>query len=170
MFDFKLNNNGDIDFEETLKTNKFKVSFCMAENNMALVKFMTKTDAIQDNSGKFCISFKTELEESGQQRVLSILDNETLSQYIWIALKTELGEIEQRPEIGSSLTELTYDRPITADKLIAIQKVIETLVHDVWPEATVTTVRETGNGNMPYQNITTYIRNAAGDVVMTYVI
>ena len=170
MFDFKLDNNGDIGFEETLQANKFRVRFCMAENNMALMRFMTQVDSVQDNSDKFCLSFKTDLEENGQQHILSTLDNETLTQYIWIALKTELGEIEQRPELGSSLVELTYDRPITSEKLAAIQKTVETLVQGVWPEATVTAVRETGEGNMPYQNITLYIRSAAGDVVMTYVI
>ena len=126
MFDFKLDNNGDIGFEETLQANKFRVRFCMAENNMALMRFMTQVDSVQDNSDKFCLSFKTDLEENGQQRILSTLDNETLTQYIWIALKTELGEIEQRPELGSSLVELTYDRPITSEKLAAIQKTVET--------------------------------------------
>ena len=170
MFDFKLDNNGDIGLEDTAKTNKFKISFCMAENKMALVHFMTDTDYLQDNGDRFCISFKTCLEEDGQKRALSTLDDETLAQYIWLALKTQLGEIEQRPELGSELTELTYDRPITAEKLAAIQNTVETLVKSVWPEATATAVRETGKGNMPYQNITVYIRNAAGDVLMTYVI
>lgn len=169
-YDFKLTEQGDIIFEKPVETGRFKLRFGMAENTMASVKFLSRQEKQKEDDANFRISFKTQLEEESAETATGLTGEAADTQRVLIALRTQIKEIERRPEIGSALTELTYDRPITSAKLAAIESAVKEVVSKVWSDATVTAVRETGAGNMPYQNITVYVRNATGDTVLTYVI
>lgn len=108
--DLQINNTGDIVFHKEDKQYKaLKIKFCLSQTKTQKVSFhmedcFYKTET-KDNLLK--VSFFVNKEKNSYS-VTALKDNDVYIQMINLQLKTVLGELPNRPTLGSTLTTVKH--------------------------------------------------------------
>ena len=130
MIDFLLNSDkDDIMIEQSNRSRQLKIQFNVAESSKKLkIQFFVETIARPKQTThplkiNFTIQNKNNPYTKQNVYAASICaDNEVYTiQQIMIRLKTELGEVLQRPLLGSRLVEYRHKDKFDKSNLLAIK-------------------------------------------------
>lgn len=160
-YDFMLDNNGDILFlQNDAENNKFKINFYKTNFKVLNIKFDIDNCYTEEENHMFLVKFNLE-NKKNNKKILEVTDRNYVIQKILINLKTSLGQLPKRTEIGSTL-ELFYHKNIydetvhkELEKVIAqaIGNLIDNYSIDIKPYVNTT------NGYTPMINIYVYSNN-----------
>lgn len=124
LVDFKLDNSGDLVFQEQDSTsNILKLSFALTKTKVLKLVMdfeQDKKSFVGENAVK--ISFET-IRTTANKSVAVIRDDEAIAQLIKMKLKTVLGELPLNKEFGSKITLLKH-KDITDKNLKALENYI----------------------------------------------
>lgn len=139
MIDFLLNSTrDDIIIDQSNRSKQLKIQFDVSESSKKLkIQFFVETIARPKQTTfplKINFTIQNENNPYAKKNVYAASvcqDNEDyIIQQIMIKLKTEIGEILQRPLIGSRLVEYRHKDKFNKANLLAIQEIVEGIVND----------------------------------------
>lgn len=172
--DFKIDNDGDLIFNNIPNNNKFMLKFNISDISQFRIKINSNPTQImsKDMKKKFHICFKTKnIDTSKNKCSANIVSGiEEISQLIEIRLKTSEKEAG-RESLDSSLQKLKHTFFVDSEDLFSrIESAVKEKIDDIVTNANVHVEYKKGNGNFYCQNINIYIYNENGILIYKYTI
>ena len=139
MIDFLLNSDkDDIMIEQSNRSRQLKIQFNVAESSKKLkIQFFVETIArpkqiVCPLKINFMIGNTNNPYTKEKIYMTPVCANNEVYtiQQIMIKLKTELGEVLQRPLLGSRLVEYRHKDKFDKSNLLAIKDIVEGIVND----------------------------------------
>lgn len=139
MIDFLLNSDkDDIMIEQSNRSRQLKIQFNVSESSKKLkIQFFVETVARPKQTVcplKINFMIGNTNNPYAKEKIYMTpvcANNETYTiQQIMIRLKTELGEVLQRPLLGSRLVEYRHKDKFDKSNLLAIKDIVEGIVND----------------------------------------
>lgn len=158
MLDFKITDSGDLAFSDEISSEKIRIRFSIADYPTFLLSFDTDFRKVNKKEEGLTISFDTNSTLDLNDKFSSAKNDEEIIQAIRIGVRTELGELDQRSTVGSTLLLYKHKR-IDISLLNNVKNIIQDIVNSVSGNDTysVEAVQEEGTGNFYCHNITIYI-------------
>lgn len=163
MADFAITSRGDIYFVENYKSyNKLKISFYRTDSkSMLRIRFHSVADEINTgSSNSLIIRFDVNTLQYNKQAAI-VRDNEADIQKINMILRTSLGELAERPEIGSTIETVIHkdinDQSIKDEIVTIITNALSDIIGE--PIVKVYPVINTDNGYRQCMKVVIYNGN-----------
>lgn len=158
MLDFKITNSGDLAFSDNIISEEITIRFTIAKYPSLIVSFDAPQRIFNKKKEGLTISFDTNKILNLNDKFATVRSDDEIAQAIRVRVRTELGELKRRENIGSTLL-LQKHKKIDDDMLTNIKKIVQDIVIEVTDseEYSVEAIREEGAGNFYCQNITVYI-------------
>ena len=112
MIDFKINNNGELIFNEPEPFSKFKIDFRLSKYPIFNIQFFQEKEYIRtkyDNVFKITFNTNINLKDINDSNNKNVLDLEELKQRIMIHLRTEYNELLSSNLIGSNVYKYKHE-------------------------------------------------------------
>ena len=168
MIDFSITETGDLYLEPfEQKTQVFRLSFRLSNESSFRLSFHTGWQEEKKSDAQFRLSFKTKAKKDNTVLARAVTGIEEKVQRIRLALMTELGELEARPNIGSKLSLFKHENRYDKDVLDRIQSYVQDALVDILPDIQVVAKPERGKGYLYAQNVNLYIYNQ-GKLIFTF--
>lgn len=158
MWDFKITDSGDLAFSGDILTETICVRFVTAKYPSFLLSFRTGESTENKKLEGFVVSFDTNKKPVLSDKFASATESAEIAQAIRFRTRTELGELDNNPSIGSTLLLHKHKKVDTEKTIAQIESIVSDIVSSVTTkEFSVKAVQENGTGNFYCQNITVYI-------------
>lgn len=143
MFDFKLTKKGDLDLDYGDDINSVqKVSFVVSDYEAQRIRFVTMPLAVQPKKpAEQRVSFKLADIEDTSFVEKSIQDEDELMQAVYLALRTESGDVYDR-NVGTVLYKLRHMVVRDEAELKQLAVRIASIVNKVVPGADIELLEE----------------------------
>lgn len=140
MIDLAINRKGDLIFTTVeKKVSPLTISFLQCEQSGMKISFkIIDNPRLKREESSLKISFNVE-DKKDSLSALTIKENKAKVQNLEIRLRTELGELANRPQIGSLLKKYKHENLHSEKVLADIQAaVVEAITHLIpYPEVRV---------------------------------
>ena len=133
MIDFLLTPEGDLSFvEDQLENNRLKIDFYKTKSNALRILFDIAAGAeLEPSSTALTINFNV-LTNTPNKKALIAKDERYLIQQLLMRLKTSLGELPERQEIGSTLETVKHKRLNDKTTKAAVEAIVSSAIQDLY--------------------------------------
>jgi phage baseplate assembly protein W len=160
MFDFALTQSGDLVFIENKEKHKpLRIDFVIANAGVKKISFKIE-DSLPLQKSKNGMSILFDVKETiNNKKAMTINGASAKSQAIKIRLRTTLGELAERKNIGSKL-ELAKHKPLYLEATAAtVTEYVKEAIKDILPDAEVRVTPITTTNMGYHQTMHIYIYN-----------
>lgn len=167
--DFKISDTGDLVLEEKTRSKQLEVTFRVSEIPGLEVSFhiLNEKKPIENKGLKF--TFDVTKDSDLSQNVKVIRDVEEKIQLIKIALMTELGELVNKPGLGSLLKLHKHEDIHSEENLEGIKATVLKCVQGILDEPSVKVMPQNGAGNLYFHNVAIYIYESKTQIFKFYI-
>lgn len=166
--DFKISNTGDLVLEDKARSKQLEVTFRVSEFPGLEVSFhvLNEKEPVENKGLKF--TFDVTKDSDLSQNVKVIRDVEEKIQLIRIALMTELGELVNKPGLGSLLKLYKHKDIHSETNLSDIKTTVLKCVQGILDEPSVKVIPQNGAGNLYFHNVSIYIYESKTQIFKFY--
>ena len=169
MTDFFITKNGDLTFEQNNnKKNKLKIMFYKTKSNALKIDIKVDSyESIKRNKNSLKINFKlTKLEND--KRAMLVKDNAFLIQQIYMRLKTSLGELPLRNEIGSTIEKIKHKNLNDEKTKNDTEEIVKNAIKDILYEYSIKAIPKIINDGTDYKQIMKVMIYESNDLLFVY--
>lgn len=130
-YDFMIDNNGDISFLENNNNNsRLRINFYKSNYKSIAIKFDVDNDYVQEDNHMFTLKFNLS-NKKYNKNLLEVTNRNYIIQRIIINLKTSLGQLPNRTDVGSRLETIYHKNiyDITVHK--ELEKIVSAAIGDL---------------------------------------
>lgn len=155
--DFKIGNTGDLVLENKARSSQLEVTFRVSKHPGLEVSFhiLNEKKPIKNKGLKFTFDVTKDSDLSQNAKV--IRDIEEKIQLIRITLMTELGELVNKPGLGSLLKLYKHKDIHSEENLNEIKSTVLKCIEGILDEPSVKAIPQNGAGNLYFHNVSIYI-------------
>lgn len=136
--DFQLTSNGDISFCESNIDNGSKIFFYKTKTKVLKINFnINRSMNVQRDTNSLLISFNYEPIKNNK-RINIIKDEAFLIQQIMIRIKTSLGELPYRQDVGSKIETIIHKDISDSKNIETIRQIVSDAIKDIIDDYKVT--------------------------------
>lgn len=157
MIDFKINERGDLVFEEAENFDKLRISFNVGEHPAMRLYFQTEDRKSPSFNDGFKIEFMVNDSLKGYCKVDMAEGIAQKTQEIRMRLMTEREELPKRKNFGSEYSKIRHERLYESSTITRVENATKEALADILPDARVIVKPELGIGNFYCQNMGVYI-------------
>ncbi|MGG2085303.1 hypothetical protein [Lysinibacillus pakistanensis] len=155
--DFKVSNSGDLVLEEKTRSRQFELTYRISEvPGLEVSLHVLNEKVLKENKG-LKLTFDVMKNSDLSQNAKVIRDVEEKIQLIKIALMTELGELVNKPGLGSLLKLYKHKDIHSISNLNKIKVTVINVIQRILENPTVKAVPQNGAGNLYFHNVSIYI-------------
>ena len=145
--DFGITGSGNLDLVQQGFSTGFRLRFRHGDRQGLQVRFVVTEQNSAAPTGDLRVTFHiADPHVIGGYSVRVLENDDELIQLIKIALETELGELPNRPLIGSDIVSCRHQSLWDATRLATLQSVSETALATLLPNVQVIAKPELGGG------------------------
>lgn len=159
MVDLKINTNGDIIVESPPVYPELKLSFITSQYPALKISFEEicpqKESVIPKNGIKLTFDVNRKDVESD---ISTVYDTDEQLQRIPLLLKTELGDLHNKPDFGTQIYQDKHKNILSQATIDSIESKIQDKVQTILDNPNVIVRRTSpGNKSLKYQTVTAYV-------------
>lgn len=155
--DFKISNSGDLVLEEKTRSKQLELMFRVSEVPGLEISFHILNEKAPIENKGLKLTFDVMKDSDLSQNAKVIRDIEEKIQLIKIALMTELGELVNKPGLGSLLKLYKHKDIHSTSNLNNIETTVMNVVQKILDDPTVKVIPQNGAGNLYFHNVSIYI-------------
>lgn len=136
--DFQLTPNGDISFCESNIKNESKIFFYKTKTKVLRINFnINRLVKVQRNVNSLLISFNYEPIKNNK-KINIVTDEAYLMQQILIRIKTSLGELPSRGNIGSEIETIIHKDLNDSKTIEKLKQIVSESIKDILDDYKIT--------------------------------
>lgn len=139
MTDLMLTKSGDLMFVSEVRAQNFvKLSFCISDTNVCKISFFIE-DSNPIKASPTQVKIKFELDDQKKTYTSKVVNKKDFSKQLCLfRIKTQLGELKARKEIGSKIQEVKHKFLYSDETKARVQAIVKEAIKDVYPNAKIT--------------------------------
>lgn len=169
MTDFFITKSGDLAFEQNNnKKNKLKIMFYKTKTKALKIDIKIDSyETIKRSKNSLKINFKlTKLEND--KKAMLVKDNAFLMQQIYMRLKTSLGELPLRNEIGSTVEKIKHKNLNDEKTRSDTEEIVKNAIKDILYDYSVKAIPRIINNGTDYKQIMKVMIYESNDLLFVY--
>ncbi|MEK5433959.1 hypothetical protein MKY88_24465 [Lysinibacillus sp. FSL R7-0073] len=155
--DFKVSNSGDLVLEKKTRSRQLELTYRISEVPGLDISFHVLNGKVPIANKGLKLSFDVMKDSDLSKNAKVIRDVEEKIQLIRIALITELGELVNKPGLGSLLKLYKHKDIHSISNLNNIKETVMNVVQSILENPKVKAVPQNGAGNLYFHNVSIYI-------------